>query len=82
MGKRDRGNWLTRATGTLQDSATQAGPAAAAAYSLIGAIVFLGGLGYLIDRWKGTSPWGVLVGLLLGIAVGFYQLVKSTWQRR
>jgi hypothetical protein len=23
----------------------------------------------------------VFIGLLLGIAVGFYELIKSTWQR-
>jgi len=48
---------------------------------LVGAIVLLGGGGYLVDRWLSTGPWGVFIGLLLGIAVGFYELIKSTWQR-
>jgi F0F1-type ATP synthase assembly protein I len=25
-------------------------------------------LGYLVDRWLGTSPWFTLVGVVLGIA--------------
>ncbi|HKW02541.1 MAG TPA: AtpZ/AtpI family protein [Vicinamibacterales bacterium] len=81
MAKDDRKHWLLRSLGFFQQSATSAGPAAAAAYTLVGAIVMLGGGGYLLDRWLNTAPWGVFVGLLLGIAVGFYELVKSTWQR-
>jgi len=32
------------------------------------ALVGLAALGYLVDRWLGTSPWFTLVGLVLGIA--------------
>ena len=32
------------------------------------ALVGLGALGYLVDRWLGTSPWFTLVGVVLGIA--------------
>ncbi len=31
-------------------------------------ILVCGGLGYLVDRWLGTSPAFTLVGLVLGIA--------------
>jgi ATP synthase protein I len=81
MAKDDRKHWLLRSLDYFQQSATSAGPAAAAAYSLVGAVVLLGAGGYAVDRWLGTAPWGVFVGLLLGIAVGFYGLIKSTWQR-
>ncbi len=81
MAKDDRKHWLFRSLGSLQASATSAGPAAAAAYTLIGAVVMLGAVGYGIDRWLDTGPWGVVVGLLLGVVVGFYELIKSTWQR-
>lgn len=27
-------------------------------------------LGYGLDAWQGTSPWGLLVGLLIGTAAG------------
>ena len=81
MAKDDRKHWLLRSLGVFQDSASNAAPAAAAAYTLVGAVVLLGAAGYALDRWLGTGPWGVATGLLLGIAVGFYELIKSTWQR-
>jgi F0F1-type ATP synthase assembly protein I len=63
---------------SLQDAANRAGPAASAAYSLIGAVVLLGAIGYGLDRWLGTAPWCLLGGLLFGMVVGFYELVMST----
>ena len=65
----------------LQAGFRKAGPAAAASYSLIGAIVLLGGLGYFADGWFGTAPWLLLIGLLLGIVVGFYELARVVWRR-
>jgi F0F1-type ATP synthase assembly protein I len=65
----------------LQGSAQQAGPAAAAAYSLVGGIIVCGGIGYAIDAWRGSSHWGLIIGLALGVVVGFYQLIKATWRR-
>lgn len=65
----------------LQDNIRRAGPAAAAGYTLIGAIVFCGGIGYALDHWRGTSPWFLLGGLLLGIVVGFYELAKTVWRK-
>jgi F0F1-type ATP synthase assembly protein I len=32
--------------------------------------------GALLDRWLGTSPVGVLVGAVLGFAVGMLQLLR------
>ena len=61
----------------LQENVRRSGPAAAASYTLIGAIILLGGIGYAIDDWRGTSPWFLLGGLLLGIVVGFYELAKT-----
>ena len=43
---------------------------------LLGGIV--GGLliGWVIDRFAGTSPWGLLVMLFLGIAVAFRNIFR------
>jgi F0F1-type ATP synthase assembly protein I len=58
----------------------RAGPAVAAGYTLIGAIVLLGGTGYALDGWLETSPWFLLGGLILGLVVGFYELAKTIWR--
>jgi ATP synthase protein I len=33
--------------------------------------------GYYLDRWLGTGPWLLLVGLLFGIAAGFVNLFRA-----
>jgi ATP synthase protein I len=35
------------------------------------------GLGWLIDRWLGISPWGLMVFLLLGFAAGVLNVMRS-----
>ena len=79
--QRNRGFSIARATRALQDNVARSGPVAAASYSLIGAILLLGGLGYFLDGRLGTRPWLTVAGLFLGIVVGFYELIKTTWQR-
>ena len=59
----------------------KSGPAAMGSYSLIGAILLLGGIGYAVDNWRGSSPWGLLVGLVFGLIVGFYELAKTVFRR-
>ncbi len=49
-------------------------------YSLIGAILLLGGIGYAVDEWQGTSPWFLLGGLVFGLVVGFYELAKAVFK--
>jgi F0F1-type ATP synthase assembly protein I len=77
----DRARSLGRSLRTLQKSVQRAGPAAAASYSLIGAILVFGGIGYLCDRWFGSEPWGLVSGLMLGVVTGFYKLAKAVWRR-
>jgi F0F1-type ATP synthase assembly protein I len=77
----DRTQFFTRSMRSLQENLRRSGPAAVASYTLIGAIVLLGGLGYVLDRWRGTSPWLFLGGMLLGMIVGFYELAKVVWRR-
>ena len=77
----DKDPFLKRSTEALQQTAEQAAPAAGAGYTLIGAIMLLGLIGYGIDRWQGTSPWFLVGGLLLGIVVGMYELAKTVWHK-
>ena len=81
MGKKQSSFSYKRSAESLQDNVRRAGPAAGASYTLIGAIILLGGIGYAVDQWRGTAPWGVFVGLLLGLIVGFYELAKVVWHR-
>ena len=76
----DGARFLQRSLNAFQDNVRRAGPAAAAGYSLIGAIIVFGGIGYAVDAWRGTSPWFLLAGLLLGLIVGFYELAKTVWR--
>ena len=81
MAKKQSSFSFKRSAESFQDNVRRAGPAAAASYTLIGAIVLLGGLGYVIDRWQGTRPWGLFAGLIVGLVVGFYELAKVVWHR-
>jgi F0F1-type ATP synthase assembly protein I len=75
----DRGLFLERAAKSFQETVTRAGPTAVASYTLIGAILVLGGIGYALDAWRGSDHWFLLGGLLLGLIVGFYELAKTVW---
>lgn len=39
---------------------------------LLAGLLVLGGLGFLADRYVGTAPWGLSVGIMLGFAAGLY----------
>ena len=81
MAEKDPESLLARSARALQNNAEQAGPAAGASYTLIGAILLLGGIGYAVDRWQDTSPWFLIGGLMLGIVVGMYELAKTVWHK-
>jgi len=44
---------------------------------LVGGVVLGFLFGWLIDRWLGTSPWGMIVFLLLGFAAGVLNVMRS-----
>lgn len=56
--------------GTPEPPHRTADPSAVLAYLLTG-VGFYGGVGWLVDRWLGTSIF-VGLGLLLGAAAGVY----------
>ena len=79
MAKQKRAFPLGRAAKSLQENVSGSGGVAAASYTLIGAILLLGGIGYAVDSWRGTAPWFLLGGLVLGVVVGFWELVKTVF---
>lgn len=43
----------------------------------IAGVIVGGGLGWIIDYWAGTSPWGLIILLLLGFAAGVLNVLRS-----
>ncbi len=44
----------------------------------VAGVIAGGGLGWLLDRWLGTSPWGLIVFLMLGFAAGVYNMMRAS----
>jgi len=65
----------------FQETVRRSGPAAMGSYTLIGAIMMFGAIGYAVDKWRGTSPGFLLGGLVLGLIVGFYELARTVFRR-
>jgi F0F1-type ATP synthase assembly protein I len=49
-----------------------------AGIELAGATAGLALFGYWIDGKFGTAPWGIVVGVVVGIVGGMYNLVKES----
>ncbi len=62
---------------SFQKVVNQAGPAASASYTLVASLLIFIFIGYSIDNSFDSSPSGVIIGLIFGLAVGFYQLFKT-----
>lgn len=61
-----------------QEANRKSGIAYGAALTLFASVIALGGVGWLLDRWLGTTPWLLVGGLVLGAIVGFYQFIRLT----
>ncbi len=44
----------------------------------IGGILVGAGIGYLLDSFAGTAPWGMIVFLMLGFAAGILNVLRAT----
>jgi ATP synthase protein I len=44
---------------------------------LVAGVVVGALIGWLIDRWLGISPWGLIVFLLLGFAAGVLNVMRA-----
>jgi len=64
------------ANGTKADKAGF-GQALKLSSEFIAGVVVGAGLGWIIDRWLGTSPWGLIVFLLLGFGAGVLNVMRS-----
>ena len=44
---------------------------------LVAGVVVGAAIGWLLDRWLGISPWGMIVFLLLGFAAGVLNVMRA-----
>jgi F0F1-type ATP synthase assembly protein I len=65
---------------SLATTARKSGLAYAAGITLFASIVFSMGLGWFADLLLGTSPWGMVGGIVLGSIIGFVQFFRITSQ--
>ena len=47
---------------------------------LAGAVAGFALIGYWIDGRYGSKPWGILIGLVLGLTGGLYNLIRQSLQ--
>jgi ATP synthase protein I len=74
-----------KSAGRSSDSAEADRAATASGYArgfrlsseLVAGVVVGAGIGWLIDRWLGISPWGLIVFLLLGFSAGVLNVMRS-----
>ena len=59
-----------------QDENRKSGFAYAAGFTLFVSVVTFCGLGWFLDKWLGTQPWLLIVGIVLGSALGLFQFVR------
>ena len=50
--------------------------AVGASYTVLGALALFGFGGYWLDRYRGSENFWLIIGLLLGVVEGMYELAK------
>jgi ATP synthase protein I len=61
-----------------EETNRKSGIAYGAGLILFSSVVSFCGVGWLLDRWLGTKPWLLAIGIVLGAVVGFYQFIRLT----
>jgi F0F1-type ATP synthase assembly protein I len=68
---------LGRANERMQHTLNRNESIIAASYGMLGSLLGFGVAGYATDRTLATSPVFLVTGLLSGMAVGFYFLIRT-----
>jgi F0F1-type ATP synthase assembly protein I len=67
---------LTRSQKVVRDVTQQSALAMELPFTIVGAIVLAGFLGYLADKWLHTWPWLTIVGGGLGFASSLIDIAR------
>lgn len=59
-----------------QEVRRKSGMAYAAGLAIFFSVLGFLGIGWLLDRWLGTSPWLMVAGIIVGSIVGFYEFIR------
>ncbi len=65
---------ITRAEGAAESLGWAVG------IEFVGVVLVSTFIGYMIDRFAGSGPWGLIVMLVLGFAAGVYRAAKTSNQ--
>ncbi len=65
---------------SVGETTRKSGMAYGAVTLLVAAILVFLGIGWLIDNYFHTSPIGLVVGIILGTIIGFYQFYRISSQ--
>jgi hypothetical protein len=63
---------------SLAETTRKSGLAWSAGIVFFGSIAFMLVLGWFADLFLGSSPWGLVVGIVLGSIIGFTQFFRTT----
>ena len=67
---------LRRSQQAIGDTMRQSAMAMELPFTIVGAIVLAGFLGYLADKWLHTSPWLMIVGGALGFLSSLVDIAR------
>jgi hypothetical protein len=65
---------------SMAETVRQSGLAWSAGIAFFGAVVFMLILGWGADVLLGSSPWGIVGGIIIGSVIGFVQFFRITSQ--
>lgn len=58
------------------EAARKGGMAYAAAFALFTTVAVFLGVGWAVDKWTGKSPLFLVIGIILGAAIGLYEFYR------
>lgn len=71
---------LSTTAQNADETVRQSGLAWSLGIAFFSAVVFMLILGWGADLLFGSSPWGVVIGIVIGSLIGFYQLFRLSSQ--